>query len=219
MPMISRIRFGPWRRFYARFQGAVDGRRGEPEHSRPPMSDAEQQMVRIARGCVDSVYEIGEKKDRDLKATCKSRAIKTLESEAHFISAEQEYKAAKDKLHGYLDGNGQGSRVVIPRSQLNWRTYIALMSVLGVGEGAFSFIVFQVFRENLPFTFLMSLAVMAGLPALLTLRRYVSSSLVIESFFLGGVLSWSVEPHWRVLPTCASHSCRVRRPLRSTCLR
>jgi hypothetical protein len=40
------------------------------------------------------------------------------------------------------------------------------MSVLGVGEGAFNFIVFQVFRENLPFTFLMSLAVMTGLPAL-----------------------------------------------------
>jgi hypothetical protein len=163
--MISRIRFAVWRRFYVWLKGVLDARHGEPDHSHPPMSDPEQQMVQMAKGCIARVYEIGEKRYSTLRANCESFASKVLESEAYLKDADEEYNDSKDKLRRYMNGDG-GLGVVIPRSQLNWRTYMALMTVLGVGEGAFNFIVFQIFRENLPFTFLMSLAVMTGLPAL-----------------------------------------------------
>ncbi len=160
--MISRIRFGPWHRFRAWLNGMIDARRGQPDHSQAPLTAAEQRMLEIARGCIDDVYRRGEMKYHKLLVRCHKLATKVIEREEPADGAEQEKNAAKDNRDRYLNGNGGR----IPRSQLNWRTYIALMSVLGIGEGAFNFIVFQVFRENLPFTFLMSLAVMAGLPAL-----------------------------------------------------
>jgi hypothetical protein len=84
-----------------------------------------------------------------------------VQQEEYLRVAYQEYNRARTKLNDYVEQNR-----IIPRSQLTWRAYITLMGIIGIGEGAFNFVVFQVFQEILPLTFLMSLAVMVGMPAL-----------------------------------------------------
>jgi hypothetical protein len=171
--MVSRLRFGLWRRFSSWLKGVLDARRGQRVSVQPASSDtsqlldAEQQFVDITNGCIQTICERGEKKKGHLEGKSKSLAVRVAERESHLHESAREYGTSRASLEGYLKADTKnGKSAVIPRSQLGWRTYMVLMSVIGVGEGAFNFVVFQVFQENLPFTFLMSLAVMVGMPAL-----------------------------------------------------
>jgi hypothetical protein len=164
--MISRLRFGPWRRFYAWAKGVIDARRGQPMADRPALCDTEQQLIHIANGCIERTCEQGETRYNRLVAKCRSLAQRVVEREGHLRDAEKEYVNTKKLLDAYMESGNPTHGAVIPRAQLSWRTYILLMSAIGIGEGAFNFVVFEVFQEILPLTFAMSLAVMVGLPAL-----------------------------------------------------